>query len=151
MAADGKANRIKVHILNHKLFAKFLRKQISDFHIDAEVLVAFGVFERREFRVGRNNKLVFGFIQSSRGYRGRRAFLKILVENFFHFAVFFNFSDEGIHLFEQFRLIFVYAECIFFFGQVDVDDLNCGCFRSVGVAAASGKSRDHQNQCHNHC
>ncbi len=93
-------------------------------HIHSVILVPLHILKGFESRVCSNNKLVLGLVQFGRCYRHGLTVAKMVVEYFVKGAVRLNLGNKLIHLFKQFRLVFVYAKSIFLLCQRDVNDLD---------------------------
>ena len=140
MLTDGKADSVKIHILDNKLFAELLCYVSRKLHINAVVILALGVLKRLESGVGSNYKLIFALVESCGLDCNGSAVAEVVVADLIKSAVGLDLLEDLVDLCKQLGLSLINAECILFIGKIIFDDLNflcCGSGGSLGGCAVT--------------
>lgn len=137
MLTDGKADSVKIHILDNKLFAELLCYVSRKLHINAVVILALGVLKRLESGVGSNYKLIFALVESCGLDCNGGAVAEVVVADLIKSAVGLDLLEDLVDLCKQLGLSLINAECILFIGKIIFDDLNFLCCGSGGSSVAA--------------
>ena len=152
MLTDREADSVEIHVVDDKLNAELLREQVSDLHVDTDILVAVHILERLKARVGRYNELILRLVEGCGSHRIRSAVAEVIVADLVESAVAHDLVDERVHLFEKLRLSLIDAVSLLLSREVNVDDLNADGLAAAGCETNRKHcSRDNQGKNFFHC